>query len=159
MTNAPKNYNEFSNFYSTIGAFVIIIFLNQDMELRNASLLDRAKASTIDILLLIFLMYSFSIAFEFFENVSAHIRKWLMIFLFLIYEPLANSIGTTFGNYMMDIRVRKAKDELKNLNIFQSFFRYIFKILFGWFSFVTIFFNKRNRAIHDFVGGSVMIKV
>ncbi|MGV8993579.1 MAG: hypothetical protein ACOH1O_05705 [Flavobacterium sp.] len=69
------------------------------MELRNASLLDRAKASTIDILLLIFLMYSFSIAFEFFENVSAHIRKWLMIFLFLIYEPLANSIGTTFGKY------------------------------------------------------------
>lgn len=128
------------------------------MKQRNATLLERTKASLIDVLLIVFLMYSFSIAFEFFDNVPVNFRKWLMIFLFLIYEPLANTIYTTFGNYIMDIRVRKVSDTAKNLNIFNSFFRYLFKTLFGWFSFITIFFTKDSRAIHDFIGGSVVVK-
>ena len=113
------------------------------MEQRNATILERTKASLIDVLLIVFLMYSFSSAFEFFDNVAADLRKWLMIFLFLIYEPLANTIYTTFGNYIMDIRVRKVANEFKNLNIFQSSFRYLFKTLFGWFSFISIFLTKK----------------
>lgn len=128
------------------------------MEQEFATLLDRTKASFIDVLLLLFLMYTFSIAFEFFDNVPVNLRKWLMIFLFLIYEPLANTVFTTFGNYIMHIRVRQVGNTSKNLNIFKSYFRYLFKMLFGWFSVISIFFNKKNRAIHDFIGGSVVVK-
>ena len=114
------------------------------MEQEFATLLDRTKASFIDVLLLLFLMYTFSIAFEFFDNVPVNLRKWLMIFIFLIYEPLANTIYTTFGNYIMGITVRKVIDTSKNLYIFKSFFRCLFKILFGWFSFITIFSKSKT---------------
>ena len=87
------------------------------------------------------------------------IRMWLFLILFVFYEPVCNAFGTTLGNYIVKIRVRKFANPQKRINIVQSFIRYFFKMLFGWFSFITIFRSKDNRAIHDYMGGSVMIKI
>lgn len=131
----------------------------ETMQQRNAYLLERVKAITIDSLMIIFLMYTFSILFDFFDNVPSWVRKWLFLSLFVFYEPICNSFFTTVGNYFMKIRVRKSSDISKRINIFSAFLRYFFKFVFGWVSFITIFFNKRNRAIHDYVAGSVMVKI
>lgn len=129
------------------------------MKERNAFLLERVQAITIDTLMIIFLMYTFSIVFEFFDYISPTIRMWLFLILFVFYEPVCNAFGTTLGNYIVKIRVRKFSNDQKRINIVQSFIRYFFKMLFGWFSFITIFSSKNNRALHDYIGGSVMIKI
>lgn len=126
---------------------------------RNASILERTQASTIDILLIILLMYLFSLFFENIGFVPTWIRKWLFLTLFVFYQPIFNSFGTTFGNYIIKIRVRKISNSDHRINIIQSFLRYFFKTIFGWISFLTIFMNKKNRAIHDYIGGSVVIKI
>ena len=126
---------------------------------RDAFLLERVQAITIDTLMIIFLMYTFSIVFEFIDHVPDSIRMWLFLILFVFYEPVCNAFGTTLGNYIVKIRVRKFSNRQMRINIVQSFIRYFFKMLFGWISFITIFRSKSNRAIHDYMGGSVMIKI
>ncbi len=75
-----------------------------------------------------------------------------------VYEPLSMTLGSTLGNYLIGIRVRKHKNYNKNINIFQAYIRFAVKLLLGWLSFVTIGMNEEKRAIHDMVSGSVMIE-
>ena len=51
--------------------------------------------------------YIFSIVFEFIDHVPDSIRMWLFLILFVFYEPVCNAFGTTLGNYIVKIRVRK----------------------------------------------------
>ena len=53
----------------------------------------------------------------------------------------------------------KISNPQKRINIFQSFLRYFFKTIFEWISFITIFISKNNRSIHDYIGGSIVVKV
>jgi uncharacterized RDD family membrane protein YckC len=126
---------------------------------RKAFLLERVQAITIDTSLIIFVMYTFSILFECFGHVPDWMRMWLFLILFVFYEPICTAFGTTLGNYVIKIRVRRISNPEKRINIIRAFLRYFFKTIFGWFSFITIFTSKNNRAIHDYIGGSVMIKV
>ncbi len=86
------------------------------------------------------------------------IRGLIFISIWGIYEPLAMTIGCTFGNYLMKIRVKRDSDNMKRINLLQAFVRFVVKIALGWISFLTIHSNKERRAIHDFVAGSVMIE-
>ena len=106
--------------------------------------MERTKATTIDILSIIVIMYVSSLLFESIGNVSADVRKWLFLSLFVFYEPVCTTFGTTLGNYIVKIRVRKVSNNEKNINIIRSFLRYFFKMIFGWFSFLTIFTSKQN---------------
>lgn len=40
-----------------------------------------------------------------------------------------------------------------------SVLRFVFKLLLGWISFLTVHANPKRRAIHDMVGHSVMIDI
>lgn len=122
------------------------------------SILERTKSTLIDTLLLIACMYLFTDLLTNFSNVP----NWVKIILFtslLMYEPICTAFGATVGNHKNKIRVRKTSDTSKRLNIFQATIRYFFKLVLGWISFVGILMNSKNRAIHDLLSGSVMIKV
>lgn len=81
------------------------------------------------------------------------------IFFTLVYEPFLTTYGATVGQYFIGIRVRDARDPNKRINILQAYIRIVVKLMLGWLSFVTIHFNPQHRAIHDFAGSSVMIRV
>lgn len=77
----------------------------------------------------------------------------------LVYEPLLTVYSATLGQYIIGIRVRSIKNPNQRINILQAYMRLIVKWYLGWLSFVTINFNPRHRAIHDFAGSSVVIKI
>ncbi len=94
-----------------------------------------------------------------FENVPDWVRIAMFASLFIIYEPICMVFGSTLGNYLKSIRVRKNVDATKRINIFQAIIRYPVKVFLGWISFLTINSNPKRRAIHDLISGSVMIKL
>ncbi|MFT3902555.1 MAG: RDD family protein [Niabella sp.] len=129
------------------------------MEEKYPLLIDRIQSTFIDMSLIIALMFAFTNILDKFDNIPDWVRIILFVGLFLVYEPLCMTLGATVGNYVKGIRVRKDTDTTKRINIFQAIIRYIVKTLLGWVSFLTINMNPKRRAIHDFVSGSVMIKL
>lgn len=78
--------------------------------------------------------------------------------LFVLYEPIFMTLGATFGNYRNGIRVRKNSDYSQKINIFQALTRFFFKVVLGWVSLLFILMNKKGRALHDIISGSVILK-
>ena len=91
------------------------------------------------------------------EESSGTLKAVLFIGLFLIYEPFCMTFGCTIGNYISGIRVRKLSDFGKRINIFQSYIRFVVKILLGVISFFTVTADKSKRALHDMAAGSIMV--
>lgn len=120
---------------------------------------DRIQSSFIDMILIILMMFVFASILDRYENVPDWVRIILFIGLWAAYEPVCTSLGCTLGNYIKGIRVRQHDSATKRINIFQALIRYVVKIVLGWISFLTIHSNHERRAIHDFMAGSVMIKV
>jgi uncharacterized RDD family membrane protein YckC len=123
------------------------------------SLSERVQSTFIDTVLIIALMFSFASMLERYENAPDWIRIAMFFFIWGIYEPVCTSLGFTVGNYFKGIRVSRAADINKKINIFQALIRYIFKGLLGWISFLSMHLNPQRRAIHDFAAGSIMIKL
>lgn len=121
------------------------------------SIAERIKSSVIDGVFIIFIMSVIAMLFDEFENVPNWIRATLFIGLFFIYEPVAQTLGYTLGNYIMEIRVRSETFPEQRINIIQAFMRFGFKSLLGWLSFFTVRSNPQRRAIHDMMSGSVML--
>ena len=122
------------------------------------SILDRLKSTTIDTIIIIGFMYFASEILNSFDNVPNYVRMILFAGI-LMYEPIFTAFGATIGNDKMEIRVRSNSDHSKKINFFQAIIRFGFKILLGWLSFITVFSSKKSRTIHDYLSGSVMIKV
>ncbi len=120
-------------------------------------LLDRVQSIFIDGVLIIVLMFVFAALLN--DDAPNWIRIVLFFGIWAVYEPLLVIFGCTLGQYVKKIRVRDHVNPTKRINIIQAFFRYLFKAVLGWFSFLTISFNPEKRAIHDFVSGSIMVKV
>jgi uncharacterized RDD family membrane protein YckC len=104
-------------------------------------------------------MVLFGMILDRYENAPDWVRIAMFIAIWVAYEPVCTSLGCTIGNYIKGIRVRRASDVSKKINVFQALGRYILKLSLGWISFLTIHNNPERRAIHDFAVGSVMIKV
>ena len=121
------------------------------------SLTERIKSTFIDFILILFLFSITGIFLDNFDEVPDWLRATLLLSLFYVYEPVAQTFGCTLGNYIMGIRVRKQNDHARRINIAQAYVRLIFKTLLSWFSFFTINKNPRRRAIHDLISGTVMI--
>jgi len=121
-------------------------------------LVRRIQALFIDSMLLLFIMVIIMIVTEGLSNATT-IRIVVMVILSNLYEPLLTAYSYTVGQRIMGIRVRKVNNPSQRITLFQSYTRFIIKGLLGWISFVTIHFNPEHRAIHDFVGASVMIRV
>jgi uncharacterized RDD family membrane protein YckC len=132
------------------------------METRYPDLKTRVQSTFIDTMLMLGLMFLAATILDKInpsqENEDGWIRGVIFISIWGIYEPVAMTIGCTFGNYLMKIRVRRNSDNTKRINLLQAFARFVVKIVLGWVSFLTIHGNKERRAIHDLVAGSVMIE-
>jgi len=120
------------------------------------SLTDRIKSTMTDLLFILFLSSIIALALNNI-NVPDWVRALLFISLLFIYEPVAQTLGCTLGNYIMGIRTRQSTNHSKGINIAQAYIRFIIKSLLGWVSFFTIYSNKKRRAIHDMAANSVVI--
>lgn len=132
------------------------------METRYPDLKTRIQSIFIDTMLMIALMFLSAWILDKInpsqqEEDDGLLRAIIFISIWGVYEPVSMTLGATLGNYLMKIRARKNSDTGKKMNLFQAYIRFIVKFLLGWLSFLTINSNKERRAIHDLVGGTVMI--
>ena len=122
------------------------------------SILRRYLSSLIDAMFILVMMVLVGYSFQHDSDLAIKVRVGMLVFLFLIYEPLCTSKLCTIGQLLTDIRVR-SNDIKQNISLPKAYVRIIFKVLLGFISFFSILFSDRKRAIHDIVVGSVVIKV
>jgi uncharacterized RDD family membrane protein YckC len=128
-------------------------------EEKYPSLVVRYQSFFADTLIIIVMMFISGYSLEYIESPPEWIRIALFFGIWAIYEPLCTSIGCTFGNYIMKIRVREHENERKKLTFPLAFVRYLFKMLLGIISFITISSSNERRGIHDFIVGSVVVNL
>ena len=134
---------------------VIVEEVNQE---NFPPLIKRFQSLIIDQVFIILCMVVFSqLLSNTNEESTGALRGFLLFGLFFLYEPFCMAFGCSIGNYVAGIRVRKFGEEEMRINIFQSYLRFIVKILLGIISFFTVTSNKYKRAIHDMAAGSIMI--
>ena len=121
------------------------------------SLVTRYQSAFIDLLVIIVMMFAAGYLLEYMENPPDWIRIALFFGIWAVYEPLLTSLGCTIGQYCMKIRVVNFNNREKKIIFPAALLRYVFKLLLGWLSFLTIGANKDSRAIHDIMAGSVVI--
>lgn len=121
------------------------------------TLVTRFKSTFIDLLVVILAMGISSFILDKFDNVPDWVTIVLFVGIWIMYEPLCTSLGATVGNLLMGVGVRRVADTDRRISFPAAVFRYAFKTLLGWVSFLTIHSNKERRAIHDMVGGSVVV--
>lgn len=129
------------------------------MQEKYPELSERIQSTFIDTVLIIVLIFAFARILDNYENVPDGVRIVMFVGLFMAYEPICMTLGSTLGNYLKGIRVRQNSNSTRRITIFQAIIRYPVKVLLGWVSFLTIGATSKRRAIHDLVSGSVMIKL
>lgn len=123
-----------------------------------ANLTDRYKAIVFDVGIMIMSLMFFSYVFSYFEVESDNLRMYLFFFIFIFYEPVFISLfGSTIGQGMFNITVRKESDESKKINFPLAFWRFLFKAALGVISLLTVGSHPKRKAIHDQVAGTVVI--
>ena len=119
---------------------------------------DRIKAIMADSIVIILLMFTASYIFSLFESVPDNARIIAFVFIFILYDPLFTSIfGGTIGHMLIGIRVKRESDEMKNILLPSAILRYIVKAALGWISLITVSFNPKGKAIHDYLVGSIVV--
>lgn len=119
---------------------------------------DRVKAVFVDSVVLIIFMIIITDIFSFFDTVSDTIRIIFFVFIFILYDPILISFfGGTLGHKVIGLRVKREKNEEKNILFPIAIIRFVVKSLLGWISLITISGSKKRRAIHDTISGSVVI--
>ena len=127
---------------------------------KYANLIDRIKASIVDGIIIIALMYLFSGILSSFESVPNYVRILLFTLLFFLYDPIFVSIfGGTIGHTYLNLAVKKEEDISQNINFLNALFRFLIKFFLGWLSLLTVTGNDKKKAMHDKAAGSVVIKL
>lgn len=122
-----------------------------------ATLTHRIKASVIDSIIVILLMYALSEIFRGFESVSETTRFVCFIVICVIYEPLFVSLfGHTIGHSYSKIMVKQSNNPNKNISFPKALIRYILKVFLGWISLLTVSGNPQKQAIHDIAAGAIV---
>ena len=87
------------------------------------------------------------------------IAFFVYLLIAIIYEPFMLAFySATLGHKLFKIEVKSISDIERNITFFQGILRFFTKATLGWVSFITISFNSEKRAIHDFVGASIVIE-
>jgi uncharacterized RDD family membrane protein YckC len=120
---------------------------------------ERVQSTFIDTLFVVLMMFIFSSVLDKYPGAPVWVRVTMFIGICILYEPVCTCTGFTLGNYIKGLRVRQFKDPGRRINFIQAFFRYLTKLFLGWLSFLSINTNKERRAIHDFLVGSLVIKL
>lgn len=119
---------------------------------------DRVKAVLADSIVLIIFMFIVTYAFSLFEHVPDNARIIAFIFIFVLYDPIFTSLfGGTIGHFMIGIRVKREKDQRRNILFPFAVIRFFVKVILGLVSLLTVTGNKKRKAIHDYLVGSVVV--
>ncbi len=118
----------------------------------------RVKAVVTDSIMLVVFMLGVSYLFEGLGDVPDWARVMAFVFIFILYDPLLTStLGGTIGHMLFGIRVKREKNQQKNILFPLAVIRFVVKALLGWISLLTVSGNKKGKAIHDLIIGSVVI--
>ena len=122
------------------------------------SVSDRVKAVFYDSLVTTGFIIVAAIIFSYFDNASDNARMITVLFIVVLYDPLFTSLfGGTVGHMMNGIRVKRQQNEEKNILFPLALIRFGVKFLLGWISLLTVTGNKKRKAIHDMLVGSVVV--
>ena len=123
-----------------------------------AGVADRVKAVVTDSVVIIINMIIVTYIFAEFEHVPDNARIIAFVFIFFLYDPIFTSVfGGTIGHMMFGLRVKREKNQIKNIIFPLAIIRFIVKSLLGWISLLTVSSNTKRKAIHDSLVGSVVI--
>jgi uncharacterized RDD family membrane protein YckC len=121
-------------------------------------LLARIKAVFTDVFIILLMLMLCAYLFSAIGNVSANIKKFAFVFIFILYDPLTTSLlGGTLGHLINGLRVRKESDLSKKVPLHLAFVRFFVNSLLGWISLLTVTGNEKRRAIHDMAVDSVVV--
>lgn len=127
-------------------------------EIQLPTLVRRIKALTIDTLLILLIFTITSMTIGSLGGVVTAIKVGILVFCFLIYEPLSLSLkGATLGHMLMGLNVKKYQNTAQNPSFLSALLRLIVKALLGWISLIYVSFNKDKRAIHDIASSSIVL--
>ena len=135
--------------------------VNFETKLFHAPSLNlRVKAMFIDLLIVICTLMFVSQILGYF-NVDPNMINPILLGMFLLYEPIAVSLGGTIGQRIMGLRVSKAKtlkesNTHSNLGLGYSVIRFFVKFILGTISLITVHHTNHGQAIHDKLSGSVV---
>ena len=122
-------------------------------------IVTRIQALFVDLIVMLLIFTLAAYIIDFAGGAPGWLRGSVLFTMVFLYDPLTLSLyGGTLGHYLMGIRVKREDDLSKNIMLPLAFLRLFFKSLLGWISFLTVTGNKRRRAIHDLISGSVVIK-
>lgn len=122
------------------------------------SLFDRTKAAMVDGVILMAALIITSDVLSSMENVPNYVKMVLMLFYFVLYEPLFLCInGGTIGHNFAGIKVKRYSNQEKNISFFAGIIRFFLKIGLGWISLITFFTSSNKRTLHDMASGSIML--
>lgn len=154
---------------------------------RYDTFIQRLAAAIIDGI--IFAVVTFVLDIFWFSDTPPLLRSISYDALAIVYSVYAHGrYGQTIGKWASDIKVVQYRDETKCIGLQAAFMRDIVWIaslvmgpllvafrlctaeqasdMIGWFSLgwlvaelVTLFFNKKRRAVHDLIAGSVVIDI
>ena len=123
------------------------------------TILRRYLSKAIDSIFIISMLFLVSYIFQQENSLATQVRVAIILFMFLVYEPLCTSMFCTLGQKITGIRVRNHSsfgDE--KISLLKANVRIISKVILGFISFFTIMFSKEKRAIHDFISGSIVLQ-
>ena len=119
---------------------------------------DRVRAVIADSFVIIIFMIIVTYTFSIFENVPDSARIIAFVFIIFLYDPIfISAFGGTIGHMMFGIRVKREKNQQKNIHFPLAIIRFLVKTLLGLISLLTVSGNKKRKAIHDSIVGSVVI--
>lgn len=120
--------------------------------------MERVKAVVIDGMMMVIMMFLFYKLFSFFGEVPDWARGAVIIFVFVIYDPITVSLfGATMGHSSVGIKVKRLNDHSKSIPFHFAFLRFATKLALGWISLISVSFDEQKRAMHDMVAGSIVL--
>jgi uncharacterized RDD family membrane protein YckC len=127
------------------------------IQVKFPGVLDRVKAIVTDSVVILLFIIIATYTFSFFDNVPDNVKIAAFVFI-ILYDPIFTSIfGGTIGHMLIGIRVKRESDETRNILFPLAILRFIVKAFLGWISLLTVSGNKKGKAIHDYLVGSVVI--
>jgi len=133
----------------------------------TASLMERLLAYFLDSVIFLVLCYAGLYYVVNFKGMAftpqLHLKAQLLSFgAFMLYAAIFSCGGlATLGKFLMGLRVRRA-DTMEPLSFIQSFMRaigYAVSSLPFYGGFIIALVTPEHRALHDFMAGSVVVRV
>ena len=131
----------------------------QESSIEYPSLVTRVQSNAIDGILILIVMFAFASILGDNETIPGWGKALLFLSFWFLYDPICTRYAATLGNYMMGIRVRRVDDYTQKISLTNAYVRILVKAFLGGWSFISVHFNPRRRALHDLVAKSIMVEV